>query len=322
MKTEVEADSLMRAAGASQLQERRPLASCRYVLMTAAYNEEANIEKTIESVLSQTLLPERWVIVSDGSVDRTDEIVQEWAGKHSFIRFLRVTREPGRSFGSKVRALHAGSELLRDAGYDFVGNLDADVSVDPSYFERLIVRCAERPLLGLAGGFVVEEVDGEFVNRKQNRVYSVAHAAQVVRRECYEAIEGYAILEYGGEDWHAQTSAKMKGWEVEAFPDLKIFHHRHTGEGDNLLRHKFRQGKMDYSLGSDLLFELFKCAGRLPEKPFFFGMVARLCGFFLSLVRREPRPVSNEFIAFLRRDQRMRMKDLLAGKRPGENWGK
>ena len=85
-----------------------------YVLVTAAYNEEENIGKTIESVLSQSRLPNRWVIVSDGSVDRTDEIVQGFAQNNDFIRFLRVKRRPGRSFGAKVRALHAGNELLRD----------------------------------------------------------------------------------------------------------------------------------------------------------------------------------------------------------------
>jgi poly-beta-1,6-N-acetyl-D-glucosamine synthase len=281
-----------------------------YVLMTAAYNEEENIEKTIESVLSQTLLPTRWVIVSDGSVDRTDEIVREYAKKHSFIHFLRVARAPGRSFGSKVRALHAAFEMLRDAAYEFIGNLDADVSVNPLYFEDLIARLVGRPQLGLAGGFVVEEANGEFRDRKWNRAYSVAHAAQVIRRECYEAIGGYSVLEYGGEDWHAQTGAKMKGWEVEAFPELKIFHHRHTGEGDNLLRHKFRQGRMDYSFGSDPLFEILKCAERLPERPFFIGNMVRLAGFAWSCVCRDSRPVSSDFIAFLRREQKQKVRSL------------
>ncbi len=281
--------------------------SHHYVLMTAAYNEEGNIGKTIESVLSQTLLPAVWVIVSDGSVDRTDEIVLKYANAHRFIRFLRVSRAPGRSFGSKVRALHAGSELLRGVPYDFIGNLDADVSVAPSYFEDLISRLAGRPQLGLAGGFVVEESLGEFRDRRHNRVYSVAHAGQVVRRECYEAIDGYAVLEFGGEDWHAQTSAKMKGWEVEAFPDLKIFHHRHTGEADNLLRHKFRQGRMDYSFGSDPLFEMLKCAGFITAKPFLIGGLARLAGFIWSWICQDQRPVSDEFVSYLRREQRQKL---------------
>jgi poly-beta-1,6-N-acetyl-D-glucosamine synthase len=290
-------------------------ASDTYVLVTAAYNEEENIEKTIRSVLSQTLLPSRWVIVSDGSVDRTDEIIKGYAEKNDFIRPLRVTRAPGRSFGSKVKALQAGTKLLQGTAPTFIGNLDADVSLEPSYFEDLIGRFHERPTLGVAGGFVCEEAAGEFKSRRSNRVYSVAHAAQLVRWECYDAIGGYAVLEYGGEDWHAQVSAKMKGWEAEAFPELKIFHHRHTGEGDNLVRHKFRQGRMDYSFGSDPLFEILKCAERSPEKPFVVGSLARLAGFVWSWACGDLRPVSDEFIAFLRGDQRTKLRFLFRSAR-------
>jgi glycosyltransferase involved in cell wall biosynthesis len=284
-----------------------------YALMTAAYNEEATIQKTIESVLSQTLRPKRWVIVSDGSTDGTDAIVQRYANEYDFIRFLRMDRGPGRSFSSKVIALQAGSSLMSDVASEFIGNLDADISIDPAYFEDLIGRFRENSKLGLAGGFVCEEVQGQFESRPGNRVYSVAHAAQLVRRECYEAIGGYAVLEYGGEDWHAQTTARMKGWEAEAFTDLKIFHHRRTGEGDNLVRHKFRQGRMDYSFGSGALFETFKCLERLSERPLIIGGIARLMGFGCSWICRDKRPVSEEFVAFLRNEQKQKLWSLLTG---------
>jgi poly-beta-1,6-N-acetyl-D-glucosamine synthase len=293
-----------------------------YVLATAAYNEEANIEKTIRSMLAQNELPRRWVIVSDGSIDNTDEIVQRYAEKHDFIRFLRVTRPPGRSFRTKIMALQAGMELLKDVSYQYIGNLDADISIGPSYFADLITKFEANTRLGIAGGFVHEGRDGEFQTRSSNRVYSVAHAAQLVRRECYEAIGGYAVLEYGGEDWHAQTSARMLGWSAEAFPELEIAHHRPTGEGDILIRHKFRQGSMDYSLGSEPIFETFKCLQRLGEKPFILGSFARLTGFFWSLLIREPRPVSDEFIAFLRAEQKQKTMSLLhLGRRPDRSFG-
>jgi biofilm PGA synthesis N-glycosyltransferase PgaC len=282
-----------------------------YVLATAAYNEEENIEKPIESVLAQTELPQRWVIVSDGSLDRTDEIVQRYAEKHSFIRFLRVTRPPGRSFRTKVMALQAGIDLLADVPFKYIGNLDADVSIGPSYFADLITKLEREPGLGIVGGFVCEEEGGEFRSRSSNRTYSVAHAGQLVRRECYEAIGGYAVLEYGGEDWHAQTTARMMGWSAEAFPELEIQHHRHTGEGGNLVRHKFRQGRMDYAFGSDPIFETFKCLQRLAERPLLLGSFARLAGFFWSSMIREPRPVSDEFIAFLRDEQKKKTLSLL-----------
>lgn len=278
--------------------------------MTAAHNEEKFIEKTITSILSQSVRPQTWVIVSDNSTDRTDEIVENYSGQYDFIRFLRVTRPPGRSFGSKGIALQRGSKLLGELAFEFIGNIDADISVDPSYFEELIRHFERDPKLGLAAGFIYEEKAGKFRSRRSNRVYSVPHAAQLVRRECYEAIGGYAVFRYGGEDWHAQTQARMSGWRVEAIPVLSIFHHRPTGTGTNLLRDKFRQGRVDYSFGSDPLFEIFKCLERLLERPLFICGITRLAGFFWSHVCRDTRPVSDEYVAFMRTDQRLRVLSL------------
>ena len=130
------------------VEELVPVRQRKYVLVTAAYNEEAFIEGTIRSIVNQSVQPLRWVIVSDGSSDRTDEIIKRHAAKHDFIRFLRVTRAPGRSFGSKVRALQAGVQLLEGTNADFIGNLDADVSLGSSYFEDLIAHFERRPMLG------------------------------------------------------------------------------------------------------------------------------------------------------------------------------
>jgi len=292
----------------------------RYVLMTAAYNEEANLEGTIRSVLSQTRLPERWLIISDGSTDRTDDIITKYASQYPFIRFLRVVRAPGHSFASKVVALKEGIRLLENVPHDFIGNIDADVTVEPSYFEDLITRLKESPRLGLVSGFVYEEKAGQFRNRSSNRTGSVPHAAQLVRRECYEAIGGYAVLKYGGEDWYAQISAGMKGWSVEAIPELRIFHRRHTGAGRNLLGHRFRLGRLDYSFGSDPLFEVLKCLQRIPESPFFLGGITRLAGFTWSCLCGEQRPVSDEFTTFLRSEQRLKVSALFSNLKLQGSW--
>jgi poly-beta-1,6-N-acetyl-D-glucosamine synthase len=285
-----------------------------YALMTAAYNEAAHIEKTIQSVLAQNVRPQRWVIVSDGSTDGTDEIVRRYALQHDFIHFMRMSRPPGHSFRTKVVALQAGQKHLFEIPFEFIGNLDADITLAPTYFEDLIERFYQNPKLGIAGGFVSEEVDGEFKSRTSNRTHSVAHAAQLARRECYEAIGGYQVLEYGGEDWHAQVSANLKGWETEAFPDLPIYHHRHTGGGTHLLHASFRLGKLDYSFGSDPLFEAIKCALRVPSKPLVLGALLRFLGFAWLSIRREKRPVSREFMAFLRSEQRARVAGMFRRK--------
>ena len=284
-----------------------------YVLMTAAHNEEAFIEETIASVLSQTIRPQRWVIVSDGSTDKTNEIVQHFAEQYNFILFLKLERPPGRNFGSKGRALEQGCKLLAGASYEFIGNLDADIALEPCYFEELLKRFGNDPQLGIAAGFIYEQQNGKFCARAANRVDSVPHAAQLLRRGCYEAIKGYAVFKYGGEDWYAQQSAKMKGWSAEAFPDLKIFHERHTGAAGSLLKHQFRLGRLDYSFGSDPFFECMKCGLRIFERPWLLGAAARLTGFAWSGFQRESRPVSQEFVEFIRKEQRAKVIGLFRG---------
>lgn len=286
---------------------RQSLSARTYVLMTAAYNEEAFVERTILSVLAQTVLPKRWVIVSDGSTDRTDEIVERYARRHEFIRFLKLTRPAGRSFGSKGIALQKGSTLLGDTSFEFIGNIDADISVEPSYFETLMNHLEQSPQLGLAAGFVYEKHNGEFRNRAANRVDSVPHAAQLVRRECYRAIGGYSVFKYGGEDWYAQQCAKMNGWGARTIPSLRLFHARHTGAASNPLSHQFRSGRVDYSFGSDPIFECLKCALRVSERPWLLGAFTRFLGFAWSGLCREKRPVSREFIDFLRREQKAKV---------------
>jgi poly-beta-1,6-N-acetyl-D-glucosamine synthase len=281
-----------------------------YVLMTAAYNEEAYIEKTIQSVLSQTLLPQRWVIVSDNSTDRTDQIAERYAAKHDFIRVLHITRKPGHNFGAKVVALRQGEELLRELGYDFIGNLDADLSLENDYFEELIKQFSVHSRLGIASGFVHEDDGSGFKSRWFNTVNNVPHAAQLVRRECYEQIGGYAVLKYGGEDWYAQTCAKMKGWQVESIPRLKIFHHRHTGASSHPIRNAFRLGRLDYSFGSDPIFEIMKCVRKMKDRPYLLAGITRITGFIWCYLCGEKRPVPEEFVDFLRREQKSRLFSL------------
>ena len=294
-------------SAAPGLEKGRKWKPSSYVLMTAAHNEEADIANTIESVLAQTVLPRRWLIVSDNSTDRTNEIVQSYADKHDFIRFQVVTRPPGHSFAAKVVALRSGAHLLQDVSHDFIGNMDADLTVSPTYFEDLMREFEINPRLGLAGGFVYEEVNGQFVTRGANRTSSVAHAAQLVRRECYESFGGYAVLQYGGEDWHAQMSVRMMGWDAESIPQLKIYHHRPTGAASGKLRSNYRLGKLDYSFGTYPIFEAIKCAIRLPHKPFLIGSIVRMAGFLDSFIRREPFLIPPELASFLRKEQKDRM---------------
>jgi len=274
-----------------------------YVLITPARNEEGYIEKTIQSVISQTVTPLKWIIVSDGSTDKTDAIVERYLSTHPFITLLRREGDAVRNFGSQVRAFRAGYEQLYRTDYDYIGNLDADVSFPPHYYETILNRLNANKGLGLAGGCIFEEQEGQFKSRPGNRVHSVANAIQLFRRNCFEEIGGYILLKYGGHDSYAEVMARLKKWEVRAFPDLHVYHHKPTLTAEGRLKGGFRQGRMDYALGSSPIFEVFKCLLRIGAKPHGLYSISRLSGFMWGYVVREKRPVSRDFITHLRREQ-------------------
>jgi poly-beta-1,6-N-acetyl-D-glucosamine synthase len=284
-----------------------------YVLVTAAYNEEKYIEQTLRSIVAQTLHPAKWIVVSDGSTDKTDEIVKSYAAEHDFIQLCRISEDHPRNFAAQVYAINRGLSQLEGTEYSFVGNLDADITLEPDYFSRLLEKFRLNPNLGLGGGSIYERSpDGGFFPRTVSTVTSVAHACQLFRRECFDAIGGaYRALRYGGPDTYAETSVRMKHWQVSSFSDLKVFHHRPTNSAEGVLRGWFRQGKMDYSLGALPAFEFFKLLRRVRVPPYVLGSLARCAGFLHSYAHREERLVPQDFIAFLRQEQKERVLHLL-----------
>jgi len=284
-----------------------------YVLVTAACNEGRFIENTIRSVVAQELRPARWVIVSDNSNDDTDAIVERYAAIHDFIQLHRMTEDHPRNFAAQVYAINAGIAKLRRTDYAFIGNLDADITFDSSYFRNLLEKFRHDPRLGLGGGMIYERSrDGEFRSRKTNRADSVAHAVQLFRRECFEAVGGaYPPLPYGAPDTYAEVTARMKGWHVASFPDLIAFHHRPTGSAGGLLRGCLRQGRLDFSVGVLPLFEVLRLLRRVWTKPYLIGSMATLVGFLEGYCLGKPRAVSERFLNYYRQEQTKRLRSLL-----------
>lgn len=282
----------------------------KYVLVTAAYNEAKFIKRALESTIAQTLLPERWVIVSDGSTDGTDDIVRSYATNHHFIHLVRITEEHPRNFAAQVFALQTACNHLLDTDYDFIGNLDADVAMDPTYFASLFQRFRADDRLGLAGGYIFEQSGPQFRNRPSNSESSVAHATQMFRRECFRHVGGYQALKYGGPDWLAEIRARLGGWSVRSFPDLPVYHYRPTTSAEGMFRACWRQGYMDHCMGSLFSFELMKCGRRLFDRPFLIGSLARLTAFCAAKFGDEPLLVSGEVASYLQNEQRARVREF------------
>lgn len=278
-----------------------------YALITAAHNEEEHIEKTLRSVTAQAVVPAKWIIVSDGSTDRTDELVLRYAKDFDFIQLVRLERDERRNFASKVFAQNAGVRKLSLKDFDFIGLLDGDVSFSPNYFDELFKKFRLDPALGLASGYVYEAANGRFVPTKGNRAGSVPGHVQMFRRECFMSIGELLPIKYGCVDTYLEVAARMKGWRGRSFPELQVRHHRPYGGAVGVLRYHYRQGFADYSIGYHPIFEAARMILHIPYPPFFVGAVAQLCGFIAASLRREKRMVSPELVAFLRREQKARL---------------
>jgi len=287
-----------------------------YVLITAARNEEDYIDATIKAVLAQTILPKKWIIISDGSTDNTDKIIKKHLEHSSIIEFVRREPSDNKQFdiASKVFALNTGYERLKTYTHHYIGHLDADITMEKDYYEKIIHKFHESNLLGIAGGFVHELVGRNFKSRPYNTTRSVAGAIQLFRRKCYEDIGGFIPLKMGGEDTYAEVIARMKGWRVESYPEIVVHHHKIGNLIRGKIKESFRKGMAAYSLGSHPLFEVVKSIRRITEKPYVISIFIRMMGFIWPYFLKQNRLVSDEFIIYMRKEQLTQLRNFISMK--------
>ena len=282
-----------------------------YVLITAAHNEEAFLEKTIDSITSQTVLPIKWILVDDGSMDRTSEIVKAHLSANPWMELIEKPQRNDRSFAGKVQAFNAGFELVKGIAFDIIGNVDADISCGADYFEFLLSKFSEKPRLGVAGTIFTETGYSSEKDSFAGRSH-VSGPCQLFRRRCWEDIGGYLPHRAGGVDWMAVATARMKGWETESFRERSFHHHRNMGTaGRGLIGSAFLSGKRDYFLGGHPVWEIFRVAYRCVKRPYVAGGVALGLGYCFALLRRTPRAVSRELMTFHRKEQMTKLRAIL-----------
>jgi glycosyltransferase involved in cell wall biosynthesis len=293
-----------------------------YVLITAARDAGQSIERTIASVALQTRPPAAWAVVSDGSSDRTDEIVGRHLDQLSWLRLVRIDRSGSANFAAKARALERAYATVVDTPHGAVGNLDADVVVPPEYFERCTGALAEDGALGITGGRVVEVIGGRR-RIQRSAATSVAGAVQCFRRPCWEAVgSGYLPLEGGGEDAVAEVLARSAGYTVRCLEDLEVLHDGPVVSGSrSTLGARRARGVTNWRLGYHPLFQIAGAVSRLNEPPALLGSVATLAGYGGAAIRRTPRTPPPEVVDRLRREQTTRLRAALGGWRAPRSAG-
>lgn len=284
--------------------------SLAYVLITPARNEAEFIANTVISIINQTIKPGKWVIVSDGSTDGTDEIVKKYLPENPWIDLIRMPEHRDRTFAAKVACVNAGYEKVKEIPYDIIAILDADITFEPDYFEYLLTQFNNNPKLGVAGTPFVED-DVQYDYRFTN-IEHVSGACQLFRKECFEDIGGYIPIKGGGIDVVAVRTARMRGWQTRTFTERTCFHHRKMGTGTTSeVQALFKLGKEDYYLGGHPLWQVVRSVYQITRKPYLVGGIMLLAGYLWAATRRIEKPVSRELIDFHRNEQMQRLKKAL-----------
>jgi poly-beta-1,6-N-acetyl-D-glucosamine synthase len=278
----------------------------RYVVITPVRNEEKYLERTILSVIGQTVRPAEWVIVDDGSSDRTGEIIDNYAAKYKWIRALhranRGFRKPG---GGVVNTFNDGYRSLVCRDWDFVVKLDGDLSFEADYFEKIINRFMAEPKLGIGGGTLYCISNG-LKRIERGPRFHVRGPTKVYRRECWEQIGG--LWAAAGWDTVDEVKANMLGWKTMSVPDIYASHNRATGTADGIWSDSVKRGLICYAVGYHPLFTLARLLYHATNKPYAVRSIGMAYGFLRAHLTSVPRINEAPFIHFVRKEQMNRLR--------------
>ena len=297
--------TIMDSVASSRTIVTSDIAQRRYVIVSPVRDEEDYIEKTLRSVLRQTIQPLEWIIVDDGSKDRTAQILAEYSEQYPWIQVLHRTDRGQRLPGAGViEAFYAGYRRLKSADWDFVVKLDGDVGLEPDYFEQCFKRFDEDPALGVCGGVMYRLAKGS-LELERNPLFHVRGPIKLYRRSCWEAIGG--LIQSAGWDTVDEVHANWLGWRTRSFPDLKVIHYRPTGAAQGFWRDGVKMGRAAYVCGYHPLFFSAKCVKRVFQRPYLLCSLAHAYGFITGYLKRIPRVDDRGFVRYIRSQQLRRL---------------
>jgi len=269
-----------------------------YAVITPVRDEAEMLPQLAAALRSQTQLPDRWVIVDGGSTDRTVEVGNEIGAESDWARLLILAQTGARERGAPiVRALHAGLDSLTDMP-DVVVNVDADVTMEPDYFARLMAEFERSPLLGIASGSAWEYENGAWRQRFVTGG-TVWGATRAYRWECLQDV--LPLEPRHGWDGIDQIKARARGWETKTFLDLPFRHHRPEGLHDgSTWKHWVANGETAYFMGYRPWYLVARALHHARTDGAALGLIA---GFATAAVRRSPRLDDSAARAVLRADQ-------------------
>jgi len=293
-----------------------------YAIITPVRNEEDHFPHTLNSVCAQTVRPLAWVIVNDGSTDATPRLAEAAAGQHGWIRVVhRPDRGRRKQGGGVIEAFNDGYALLsslftkpQTVGADtpphsastppwsFLVKLDGDLQLPPDYFARCLERFADDSKLGIGGGMVCRQQNGDWVEDSPgDPPFHVRGATKIYRRACWEALGG--LVSAPGWDTLDELKANMLGWQTYTFREIKLLQLKFTGAADGAWKNWVKNGLANYNTGYHPLFMLAKCLRRFISRPFSLAAPGLLAGFFGGYLKGKPAGLDTQLVHYIRRQQ-------------------
>ncbi len=278
-----------------------------YVIITPVRNEEKYLPLTIGSMLAQTIRPKEWIIVNDGSTDKTGHIAEGAARSNAWIKVLH---RPDRGFrkagGGVISAFYEGYRLVENNSWDYLIKLDGDLSFNADYFQRCFQEFDGNPRLGVAGGTICSCIGGIVEEEsKIDPAFHVRGATKIYRAACWHQIGG--LTRAPGWDTLDEVKANMHGWVTRTLANINAIHHRPTGAAYGKWHDMVKGGLANYVAGYHPLFMFLKCIRRVVEKPYLLGGSALLVGFLKGYVKRIPQVDDKELIRYFRHEQMNRL---------------
>jgi glycosyltransferase involved in cell wall biosynthesis len=272
----------------------------KYVIISPVRNEEKNIEKTIQSVINQTIKPVEWIIVNDGSSDRTVEIISECCKKYEWIKLLNKKDEMKYQLGSNVvDCFYLGLNSVKSQ-YEYIVKMDGDLSFEDDYFEFIFMKFNEMPHLGMASGQSYVP-NGSTLIWEDTPEDHVKGLLCTYKRECFEDIGG--LISSLGWDTVDEVKAREKGWMTRSFREKMIIHYRPLGSRTGMLKGNIRHGHIAYIVGRHPLYVLLRCLYRLFDRPYILGAFFYCFGYFHALLTRQKKIINKETEKFFKKEQ-------------------
>ena len=280
----------------------------KYYIVIPSHNEESLISLTLQSLVEQTVLPTKIVVVNDNSTDKTEDVVNSFVSKYSFISLVNKTSDAIHLPGSKViQAFQKGLETL-DENYDFIVKADADLIFPNNYFETIIKHFQSDERIGMAGGFCYIEKNSEWILENLTDKDHIRGALKAYRKETFKQIGG--LKPEMGWDTVDELLCKFYNWKVVTDENLHVKHLKPTGANYNKTA-RYKQGEAFYSLGYGFWITTIASLklAMMKKKPLLF--IDYIKGFWKAKSSKKPLLVTDEQAKFIRNYRLQKMKEKL-----------